>query len=123
MTRLLGLQLYDESTDQSTTHFTRKSIMDFSLEEMVARLDKQKKESKWHRFVDDNLILKEGYINKRKGLFARKRMFLLTTGPHIYYIDADKMILKGEIPFTIHLSPELKRFKNFFVHTVSFLNI
>lgn len=34
-----------------------------------------------------------------KGLFARKRMLLLTEGPHLYYVDAHNKVLKGEIPW------------------------
>lgn len=122
MERLLRSELCDESNNQSSSHFVRRSIMDFSEDEFKTRLEKQEKESKWHRFVDGNLILKEGFINKRKGLFARKRMFLLTTGPHIYYVDPVNMVLKGEIPWCSQLNPELKNFKNFFVHTVSLNN-
>ena len=36
-----------------------------------------------------------------QGLFARKRMLLLTEGPHLYYVDyttKDKVV-KGQIPW------------------------
>lgn len=115
MTRLLGLELNEEASPV----VLRRSIMDFTEEEKRARLEIQEKESKWHRFVEGNLILKEGFINKRKGLFARRRMFLLTTGPHLYYVDESKMVKKGEVPWCKQLWPEVKNFKNFFVHTVS----
>lgn len=118
ITRLLGLGLYDEEKPPSS-HPGLKSIMGFSEEEKRLRLARQEKESKWHRFVDGNLILKEGFINKRKGLFARRRMFLLTTGPHLYYVDEEKMVRKGEIPWSTQMKTEHKNFKNFFVHTVS----
>lgn len=121
ITRLLGLQLYDDTATSS--HYVRKSIIvELPEEEKRLRLERQEKESKWHRFVDGNLILKEGFINKRKGLFARRRMFLLTTGPHLYYVDEEKMVRKGEIPWSTQIKPELKNFKNFFVHTVSGVN-
>ena len=116
MVRLLGLQLYEK---EPPSHFVRKGIMEFSEDEKRLRLQRQEKDSKWHRFVEGNLILKEGFINKRKGLFARRRMFLLTTGPHLYYVDEEKMVRKGEIPWSTQMKPELKNFKNFFVHTVS----
>ena len=32
-----------------------------------------------------------------KGLFAKRRMFLITEGPAIYYVDPDAMELKGTI--------------------------
>lgn len=65
------------------------------------------------------MILKKGFVNKRKGLFARKRMLLLTTGPRLIYIDPVAMIKKGEIPWSPELRAEYKNFKIFFVHTVS----
>ncbi|QQP42324.1 3phosphoinositidedependent protein kinase 1like [Caligus rogercresseyi] len=63
-----------------------------------ARLTEQIRDNKYHRFVEGNLILKQGLLDKKKGLWARRRMFLLTEGPHLYYVDPDNMILKGEIP-------------------------
>lgn len=74
---------------------------------------------KWHQFVDGEVILKQGFVNKRKGLFARKRMLLLTTGPRLVYVDPVQMVKKGEIPWSAELRVEIKNFKMFFVHTVS----
>lgn len=54
-----------------------------------------------------------------QGLFARRRMFLLTTGPHLYYVDPVNKVLKGEVPLTSSVRPDPKNFKTFFVHTVS----
>jgi hypothetical protein len=54
-----------------------------------------------------------------QGLFARRRMLLLTLGPHLYYVDPVNMVLKGEIPWSPELRVEPKNFKIFFVHTVS----
>lgn len=76
-------------------------------------------EEKWLQFVEGESILKKGFVNKRKGLFARKRMFLLTTGPRLFYIDPVSMVKKGEIPWSADLRVEAKNFKIFFVHTVS----
>ncbi|XP_076034742.1 putative 3-phosphoinositide-dependent protein kinase 2 isoform X2 [Oratosquilla oratoria] len=44
----------------------RKNIADISPEEYEERLAKQKKENKWHCFVEGNLILKQGLVYKRK---------------------------------------------------------
>lgn len=74
---------------------------------------------KWHQFVDGEVIIKQGFVNKRKGLFARKRMLLLTTGPKLIYVDPVQMVKKGEIPWSAELKTETKSFKIFFVHTVS----
>lgn len=97
-----------------------KNITNLSSREFSHRLDQQKISNQWNNFVEGNLILKQGFVNKRKGLFARKRMLLLTTGPHLYYIDPFSMQLKGEIPWSKELRVEPKNFKIFFVHTVSF---
>uniref|UniRef100_A0A8C1CS79 3-phosphoinositide-dependent protein kinase 1 n=2 Tax=Cyprinus carpio TaxID=7962 RepID=A0A8C1CS79_CYPCA len=73
--------------------------------------------SQRHQFVENNLIYKMGPVDKRKGLFARRRQLLLTEGPHLYYVDPVNKILKGEIPWSPELRPEAKNFKTFFVHT------
>lgn len=86
-------------------------------DERKKRLEKQAKENDYHVFVEGNLILKQGLIDKRKGLFARRRMFLLTEGPHLYYVDPSNKVLKGQIPWSKQLRPEAKNFKIFFVHT------
>eukprot|EP00096_Caligus_rogercresseyi_P009243 TRINITY_DN3105_c0_g1_i1.p1 TRINITY_DN3105_c0_g1~~TRINITY_DN3105_c0_g1_i1.p1 ORF type:complete len:503 (+),score=169.56 TRINITY_DN3105_c0_g1_i1:111-1619(+) len=82
-----------------------------------ARLTEQIRDNKYHRFVEGNLILKQGLLDKKKGLWARRRMFLLTEGPHLYYVDPDNMILKGEIPWSPDIFPEVRDFRIFFVHT------
>lgn len=96
---------------------TQLHILDFGPEEHSRRLQKQSESNPYHKFVQGNLILKQGLVDKRKGLFARRRMLLLTTGPHLYYVDPQAMVLKGEIPWSTELRPEPKNFKTFFVHT------
>jgi 3-phosphoinositide dependent protein kinase-1 len=49
-------------------------------------------------------------------------MFLLTEGPHLYYVDPTNMELKGEIPWCRQLRTEAKNFRTFFVHTVRFVS-
>lgn len=92
-------------------------IADLTPEQIRMRLEKQRATNQWNTFVEGNLILKQGFVNKRKGLFARRRMLLLTTGPHLYYVDSFNMVLKGEIPWSPELRVEPKNFKIFFVHT------
>ena len=57
-----------------------------------------------------------GILDKKKGLFNRRRMFLLTEGPHLYYVDSSNMVLKGEIPWSSVLKTEIRDFRIFFVH-------
>uniref|UniRef100_A0AAR2J4R3 3-phosphoinositide-dependent protein kinase 1 n=1 Tax=Pygocentrus nattereri TaxID=42514 RepID=A0AAR2J4R3_PYGNA len=91
--------------------------LQFSEEEKRLLLDKQSAANPWHQFVENNLIYKMGPVDKRKGLFARRRQLLLTEGPHLYYVDPVNKVLKGEIPWSPELRPEAKNFKTFFVHT------
>ncbi|KAM4820301.1 3-phosphoinositide-dependent protein kinase 1 isoform 1-T1 [Thomomys bottae] len=91
--------------------------LQFSEDEKKLLLEKQAGGNPWHQFVENNLILKMGPVDKRKGLFARRRQLLLTEGPHLYYVDPVNKVLKGEIPWSQELRPEAKNFKTFFVHT------
>uniref|UniRef100_A0A0K0D7H2 3-phosphoinositide-dependent protein kinase 1 n=1 Tax=Angiostrongylus cantonensis TaxID=6313 RepID=A0A0K0D7H2_ANGCA len=81
------------------------------------KLEKQRKENPYHLFVQDNLIIRSGFIDKKKGLFSRRRMFLLTEGPHLFYVDPNSMELKGEVPWSPCMRTEVKNFRAFFVHT------
>lgn len=128
LTRLLGLGIGEERKPEEaervveTERPRRRSgggIADVDTDEMKDRLEKQRTSNQWDQFVEGNLILKQGFVNKRKGLFARRRMLLLTNGPHLYYVDPVNMVLKGEIPWSPELRVEPKNFKIFFVHTVS----
>uniref|UniRef100_A0AC34QBT9 3-phosphoinositide-dependent protein kinase 1 n=1 Tax=Panagrolaimus sp. JU765 TaxID=591449 RepID=A0AC34QBT9_9BILA len=80
------------------------------------KLAAQRNQNVFHKFVKDNLIIKFGFIDKKKGLFARRRMFLLTEGPHLFYVDPVSMELRGEVPFTKDLRVEAKNFRAFFIH-------
>ncbi|XP_017491274.1 PREDICTED: 3-phosphoinositide-dependent protein kinase 1 isoform X2 [Rhagoletis zephyria] len=124
LTRLLGMELGTSlgsgDCKQNGREIEKKTVVkniyDLSDAEKQKRLEQQKSD-KWHVFADNEVILKRGYINKRKGLFARKRMLLLTTGPRLIYIDPVQMVKKGEIPWSAELRVEPKNFKIFFVHT------
>ncbi|CAG9561143.1 unnamed protein product [Danaus chrysippus] len=96
---------------------TSRGILNISPEEKRRRLEVQARENKWHQFVDGELILKQGLVEKRKGLFARRRMLLLTTGPRLFYVDPVNMVLKGEIPWSPDLRVEAKNFRIFLVYT------
>uniref|UniRef100_A0A1B6EAV1 3-phosphoinositide-dependent protein kinase 1 n=1 Tax=Clastoptera arizonana TaxID=38151 RepID=A0A1B6EAV1_9HEMI len=114
LTRLLGLDL---QTATIANPKKKTNICDLTNEEINEKLQVQILENKWHQFVEGNLIVKQGLVEKRKGLFARRRMLLLTLGPHLYYVDPVNMVLKGEIPWSPELRVEPKNFKIFFVHT------
>lgn len=48
----------------------------------------------------DELIIKNGMVSKKKGLSTKKRMLVLTDKPRLFYVDMQKMELKGEIPWS-----------------------
>ena len=45
---------------------------------------------------------------KRVGLFSRKRQLILTDRPRLFYIDASRMVKKGEIPWSKDISVTVK---------------
>lgn len=65
------------------------------------------------------MILRQGFLEKKKGLIPRRRMFIITLGPRIYYIEPNTMVLKGQIPWTEQLKVDVKNFKKFDIITVS----
>lgn len=97
---------------------TNNVHLSLSEDERKMKLEDQEKNNNvYHNLVEGNLILKQGLVDKRKGLFARRRMLLLTEGPHLYYVDPATKVLKGQIPWSKELRPEAKNFKTFFIHT------
>ncbi|XP_076436854.1 3-phosphoinositide-dependent protein kinase 1-like [Babylonia areolata] len=103
----------------SNEHQKEPAVKELPQDEHRKKLQEQEANNDYHGLVEGNLILKQGKVLKRKGLFARKRMLLLTEGPHLYYVDysTNKKVLKGQIPWSQSLRPEAKNFKIFFVHT------
>ena len=91
------------------------------LPDHALSLSEQALKNAYHKFVQNNLIIKQGILDKkkvnlqallvylyfsplRKGLFAKRRMFLITEGPAIFYVDPDAMELKGTISWLVQLS-------------------
>ncbi|KAL3318756.1 3-phosphoinositide dependent protein kinase-1 [Cichlidogyrus casuarinus] len=68
---------------------------------------KQYKDNPFNRFAKGRIIIKQGILYKRRGLFAKKRMFILTEGPHLFYVDPDLMELKGEVPFVENMKLQI----------------
>jgi len=93
------------------------NIGDMSDEECSRLLDLQRQNNEFHQFVEDKLILKQGILDKKRGLRSRRRMFLLTEGPRLFYVDPKEKVLKGEIPWSSDMKTEMKNFRIFFVHT------
>jgi 3-phosphoinositide dependent protein kinase-1 len=74
--------------------------------------------AKWKRFLlVDEEILKCGYVMKRRGLFSKRRMLILTHLPRFVYIDPQTMEKKGEISWSNSLWAEMKNESTFNIHT------
>jgi len=137
MSRILKMQIEDGSYEESDTEIGTEdldpddvsitsessclpasgNIGDLSDEERSRLLDLQRKNNEFHPFVEDKLILKQGILDKKKGLWSRRRMFLLTEGPRLFYVDPKEKVLKGEIPWNADMKTEMRNFRIFFVHT------
>ncbi|XP_058450236.1 3-phosphoinositide-dependent protein kinase 1 isoform X2 [Malaya genurostris] len=116
ITRLMGLELGITGIPSSSKAI--KCFANISEAERSCRLEQQKSDQ-WHAFSEGELILKHGFVNKRKGALyvPRRRMLLLTTGPRLIYVDPLQMVKKGEIPWSRELRAEAKNFKVFLIHT------
>jgi len=78
------------------------------------KLLEQQKSSIWSRFLfQEELIVHTGLIWKKKGLFSKKRQLILTDRPRLFYIDPDKMEIKGEIPWSDTLLVDVKTNRKF----------
>ncbi|GAB5591925.1 3-phosphoinositide dependent protein kinase-1 [Umbelopsis nana] len=94
-------------------------------EKLVIDAERQKRlaeqaNSPWCKYLyKDELILRAGRVNKRRGLFSKKRYLILTDRPRLFYCeDAGKSSMpKGEIFWTPKMAPELKGKKQFWIHT------
>lgn len=94
-----------------------RTASEASAQERLLSLRRQAQTSPWHKFVNNELIVKTGLVDKRKGLFSKRRQLILSDAPRLYYIDPVAMELKGEIPWSSNMRVEVKSFKIFFVHT------
>ncbi|ULT79559.1 hypothetical protein L3Y34_010273 [Caenorhabditis briggsae] len=103
--------------NQSTSQPSTKQNLKADARAELAEKRKLHNENEWRVYTPQNLILKYGYLNKKRGLFARRRMFLLTEGPHLLYIDEGIKTIKGEIPWTPCMQVEYKNPGTFFIHT------
>ncbi|GLH03463.1 3-phosphoinositide-dependent protein kinase 1 [Gryllus bimaculatus] len=119
LSRLLGLTLYDGVSAEKNKNYGKISIASIlsSPEEISGRLHEQTQHNEWHLLVEGNLILRHGLVFEKKGLWQKKRLLFLTTGPHLYYADPINRVLKGEVSWSSELHEEAKNFKTFFVHT------
>lgn len=109
-------ELLAEAYSQSRTNTV--SITKRKQEEKEQMLTEQEKTSPWHGFCNPNeLILKTGLIDKRRGMFAKRRQLVLTDTPRLFYIDPVSLAVMGEIPWSKEIKVQYRNPKLFFVHT------
>ncbi|TMS34645.1 hypothetical protein L596_002190 [Steinernema carpocapsae] len=112
----LDIPFSEASFNTDSTGLSENSFI-VDLRDRETRVLQQAENHEFHRFVQNELILKNGRLDKRRGLFARRREFLLTTGPYLFYVDPFDMVFKGRIPINRDTTVEIKNFKNFCVNT------
>jgi 3-phosphoinositide dependent protein kinase-1 len=73
---------------------------------------------KWKRFLraSEEIVLC-GFVQKRRGLFGKRRLLILSDYPRFVYVDVEKMEKKGDIPWSSSLYAELKNQNTFYIHT------
>eukprot|EP01102_Stenamoeba_stenopodia_P020691 TRINITY_DN8162_c0_g1_i1.p1 TRINITY_DN8162_c0_g1~~TRINITY_DN8162_c0_g1_i1.p1 ORF type:complete len:476 (-),score=96.59 TRINITY_DN8162_c0_g1_i1:24-1451(-) len=113
---------FQKSTSED--NLTKLAQMQISSPSVDGETDRQKlleqqKNSIWGQFLLPNseVIIETGLVWKKAGLFSKKRQLVLTDLPRLFYVDPDKMVQKGEIPWSAKVVPELKTNKNFWVKT------
>lgn len=72
--------------------------------------------SKW-LIPDSEMIVEMGLVFKKKGLFPRKRQLILTDLPRLFYIDPEKLLQKGEIPWSESIYTDVKSKTHFNIVT------
>ncbi|KAJ3162253.1 3-phosphoinositide dependent protein kinase-1 [Geranomyces variabilis] len=87
--------------------------------ELEKRLHAQTNHPLRHLVLPTEVIVMDGTVFKRKGLFSKKRGLLLTDLPRLLFYDEKALVAKSEIPWSERLKVELKgsSSKHMFVHT------
>ena len=77
---------------------------------------------RWSKFLMKNEnVVYTALVIKRRRFTAKKRQLILTDKPRILYIDPEKMIVKGIIPWSNELYVVKKNSREFHIQTVSIL--
>ena len=68
LSQYIGKINQDGDADEGTQGQMQKPkyVLELTNEERKQRLEVQRRECKWHRFVEGNLILKMGLVDKRR---------------------------------------------------------
>ncbi|KAF2070362.1 hypothetical protein CYY_008318 [Polysphondylium violaceum] len=73
---------------------------------------------KYSKFLEPNeSVVKQGLVWKKKGLSIKQRQLILTSSPRLIYVDPKKVQLKGQIPWSDSIKPEIRGSTNFVIYT------
>jgi 3-phosphoinositide dependent protein kinase-1 len=105
-------QAYDQTPDG-------RNALKFGDTERQKMLDEQEKTSPWHGFCrPKELIIKTSLVDKRRGLFSKRRQLVLTDSPRLFYIDPVELRMMGEVQLSQpDLTVQFRSPKTFFIHT------
>jgi len=71
--------------------------------------EREKVRRKWERFLDEEEEIEEvGVVIKTRKLSKKRRVLILTNKPRLFYVDAKKMVVKGNIPWNDSMSVQIK---------------
>ncbi|TPX37698.1 hypothetical protein SmJEL517_g00731 [Synchytrium microbalum] len=65
----------------------------------------------------NEVLMKYATVNKRKGLFSKRRGLILTDTPRLFFYDEDKIVARSEVPLGHGFRVELKDARHFFLHS------
>ena len=108
-------QAYQQAPERRATMSTMSNNT-----ERKKMLEEQEKSSPWHGFCrPGELIIKTSLVDKRRGLFSKRRQLVLTDTPRLFYIDTESFRLVGEIfPLVADdVMPQFKSQKSFWILT------
>ena len=99
-----GDHLPTERVSECSTSTQRKLVGSHSARRALDDVD-------WDSTLTGERVVAKGLLWKRKGLFWRERVFLLTSAPRLVYYDASKPVpeRKGAVEWPTDASPKIRR--------------
>mmetsp|Transcript_8401 Transcript_8401/g.35143 ORF Transcript_8401/g.35143 Transcript_8401/m.35143 type:complete len:486 (+) Transcript_8401:160-1617(+) len=107
-------RITEPGADTTSVNFDAEELKQKRMQ--TIRMQKSIIWSKW-LIPDSEMIVEMGLVFKKKGLFPRKRQLVLTDLPRLFYIDPEKMLQKGEIPWSDDIFTDVKSKTHFNIVT------
>jgi len=90
----------ESSTHDETINAGELRLLIVNHEQREKLLEMQKS-SVWVKFMEANeLIIHSALVWKKRGFFSKKRQLILTDAPRFFYVDPEKMVIKGKISWS-----------------------